>query len=204
MRALPRKSGRNMEKFGGKKLFWFVFLSTQGSQKCLLFWEEEEQGSEDEFFRLRENERSELCSDENSPQAKLGESIDGNRFFAAKNDRDCRSPPQQQCKNHRKLDKTENNEYNHYNCKDGNQYPHPLRHREKAIGASLCADYGEVIPEHRSRTKNSKLRRVLPLSRQRAADLFRNSGGTAQNFLRPEPNTRFGAFFHPQTPKGLL
>jgi len=37
----------------------------------LHFWEEEEQGSEDEFFRLRENERSELCSDENSPQTKL-------------------------------------------------------------------------------------------------------------------------------------
>jgi len=60
-----------VEKLGGKKFFWFIFLSTQGSQKCLHFWEEEEQGSENEFFRLRENERSELCSDENSPQAKL-------------------------------------------------------------------------------------------------------------------------------------
>ena len=58
-------------------------LSTQGSQKCLHFWEEEGQGSEDELFRLRKSERSELCFDENSSQAKLGGSIKEVRFFAA-------------------------------------------------------------------------------------------------------------------------
>jgi len=63
------------QQTSGKKLFQFVFLSTQGSQKCKHFWEEEEQGSENEFFRLRKNERSELRSDENSSQAKLGGGI---------------------------------------------------------------------------------------------------------------------------------
>ena len=85
MRIFPRENIRNVEKFGGKKLFWFVFLSTQGFQKCLHFWEEKEQGSEDEFFRLRENERSELCSDGNSPQAKLEKTINKGKLSLSEN-----------------------------------------------------------------------------------------------------------------------
>jgi len=43
----------------------------QGSQKCLHFWEEEEQGSGDKFSRLRGNEHSGLCSDDVAGQKYL-------------------------------------------------------------------------------------------------------------------------------------
>ena len=78
----------------------------------------------------------------------------------------------------------------------------PLRHREKAVAASLAQTVEKsfrsigaeqiVGPDGFSRYRDNERRgEITPQFRWYRAE-----------FLRPEPNARFGAFFRPQTLKG--